>query len=59
MLGYILGLVCYGAFSAAVVSILAVELIPIKTRSDLLDSSLQFYADDASSTMAYIVDVNK
>ncbi|CAL8129497.1 unnamed protein product [Orchesella dallaii] len=55
-LGYSLGLVCYGAFSAAVVAILAVEMIPIKSRSDLLNSSLTFYADNASSTMAYVVD---
>jgi hypothetical protein len=58
LVGYVTGLVVYVAFSAAIVSALAVVSLPIGSRSALLSSLLPIYADSKSSTMAYIVEVN-
>jgi len=57
LFGYLTGLLSFVAFSASIVSLLALNLLPINSRRDLLTSHFTFHADSKSSTLAYVVQV--
>lgn len=55
--GWFTGFLCYIAFSAQLVSILSVEVVPIKSFEDLLRDNFFIYNDNHIPTTKYFVKV--
>ena len=51
VVGYLCGLLCFVAFSAAIVSLLSVKIVPVKSMEDLLRNSFHMFASPNSTSL--------